>query len=479
MKEIYFNKGIIPMLIDTFQKNAYKDDIKCFLKFLKILKAVARENKLYRASSEAQDFVYAFTSHTLGAFIVNSVATVESVQSALRLLLDIAVDTDFDAKRNDLSIRELKAMNEYFKVLVKCFKKWPLDSNRELCSYVTVPLKTLQNSFVSSYLLAKMEVQELLMRILKRASDIEFQVAISGFVGRISSIHITSRCMKLILKRFIKESKHVSQGYKEKYFEFLVNTLISTITGDSIKNLYFFPGDSFIKLETPLRNTATGLFFVASIRCETRNLQKSQCIFSLLEVNGNRVKGVELFINDGKLVYTLLNVGRANNSLIMTIPDIEIVEDRWHRIVVAHIGTSLHIFASNFHFKNDVDNQAFPKEYNFATIGASMDVERKKYRAFFFGEMSAVYFFSPAGRCREYLESPHFREELFRIDELGSDSLKNTSAKNEAKNHCKELLAAPYVVIDPKVELVLMDRLTFWVKKWWDKRGKWFHLLPR
>lgn len=244
------------------------------------------------------------------------------------------------------------------------------------------------------------------MKILKRTADKEFLAQLSAHIGRISSIHTTARNMGRLMRHFLRESKYVPKERELDYFLCLLDTLIDLISGESYNMFFFFNGieKSFVTLKTPLIFPDLGLYWTGWIRLETGNLEKKQCILSFLKAETNEVKGVVVFIQNRKLHYKLVKIYKGETSTCISIPGIEIRENVWCHITMAHIGRELITYVDSYVNVEDLGVQTYSKDYNMATIGAYVDPVTNQASDHLFGEISALYFFRPIVKLKDTIK---------------------------------------------------------------------------
>ena len=392
------------------------------------------------------------------------------VASLLQYLIDIGLETDLDLKRPQPAIiKEPSAVEAYFGILVRCFKSMTEESNSELKQQVLVPLEALSNSLMNDCVLSKVAVQELLMKILKRANEKEFQRQVSSHIGRISSTNTTAKHIQLLMRHFLKSSKYVAKPYEEDYYLSLLDTLIDSISGESIRSLYFFSGleKSFIKLKSPHPTPGDGICWTGHIRLERGNKERKQCIFSFLKIKPSEVKGIELYVQDRKLVYKMIKLYKGDSSVSLTLPNIEVREDAWHHITMAHIGRELIVHVNEASCTLDAPTQSFARnKYNCSTIGAAMDPSTNQYHSHFFGEMSALYFFCPSPKFKEVIKDLAHRGQhltsMYKHEGIDNEShiySQDPSQYKGLKYIDRDFISTTHFVLDPKVHSLPRDIL--------------------
>lgn len=68
-QEIMFQKAILALILDICQKDEYKADVEIFLKFISLLKLIAKGNKLFYESKEHKDRYYSFILSQFSSFL--------------------------------------------------------------------------------------------------------------------------------------------------------------------------------------------------------------------------------------------------------------------------------------------------------------------------------------------------------------------------------------------------------------------------
>ncbi len=384
------------------------------------------------------------------------------VASLLQYLIDIGLEQDLDLKRPQSAlIKESSAVEAYFRILVRCFKALPEASNAELKAQVLMPLEAMSGSLMNDCVLSTVGVQELLMKILKRASDPEFQRQVSSHIGRISSTNTTARHIQLLMRHFLKSSKYVPKAAEEDYYLALLDTLIDSISGESIRSLYFFSGQekSFIKLKNPLPTPGEGICWTGNIRLERGAKDQKQCIFSFLKIKPNEVKGLELYVHERKLIYKMIKLHKGDYSTTITLPNIEVREDAWHRVTMAHIANELIVYVDEACCVLDAPTQSFARnKYNCSTVGAAMDPSTNQYHSYFFGEMSSLYFFCPSEKFKEVIKDLAYRGQyltaMYKHEGIANEThiySQDPSQYRGLKYIDRDFISTTHFVLDPKV----------------------------
>ena len=68
-QETLFQKAILALIVEVCQKPDYNLDIEMFLKFLTLLKKIAKNNKLFYESQEHKERYYSFVLSQFNNFI--------------------------------------------------------------------------------------------------------------------------------------------------------------------------------------------------------------------------------------------------------------------------------------------------------------------------------------------------------------------------------------------------------------------------
>ena len=251
-KEKYYHRGILMIFLEIFKQPSYCTTMEYFIKYLELLRLIAKENNVLH---ENEKIAYTFVVDQFNLFIDRM--DIDIIIMILKYLLNTALETEFDPNTNfnkKHHVYDQGAINAYFQILVKCFKCLNDESNIYLKDYVISPLESLTNSFMNNSILADILVQELLMKILKRSRDKEFQKQLSRQMGTINSTSTSVKHLQSLMRGLIKKSKYVKKESEEDYFRILLDTLIDCISGNSIRDVYFFSGNtnSFIELNSPL-----------------------------------------------------------------------------------------------------------------------------------------------------------------------------------------------------------------------------------
>ena len=252
-------------------------------------------------------------------------------------------------------------------------------------------------------ILAKISIQELLMKILKRTINSDYQKQISMSVGWISSTHSNSKHIQTLMRNLIKKSKYANSN--ENYFQCQLKTLIDCISGKNRKNIFYFSGieEAYIELNPSLLNLMPGLFWTGYIRYEAKN-ENRQCIISFINIENDVITGIELYIENRTLIYKILNIGKGDETFVIPMNTISITENYWHHIAMAHIGELFRLHVDGSRYSTTIHSISLPKKYKRAIIGAAID-KTNKLKDHFFGEMSKLYFFEPSSKHNEIIET--------------------------------------------------------------------------
>jgi len=469
VREKFYHRAILAIFLEICQKKPYCESLEYFLKFLQLLKLITKDNQLLH---ENKTGAYEFVLSHFDSFMSRSCMDIDSACKILKQLLDIALGTNFDIKRMDqkLFIGDKAAMNAYFQILVRCFKELNAESNKHLKAYVIAPLEALTKSFINNCILSNILVQDLLIKILKRSKDRDFQKQITRQLGVISSTNTTAKHIHSLMRSFMKKPKYISKEKEEEYFISMLYTLIDCISGDNIRDIYFFSGkeDSFIELKTPLKFPSAGLFWTGYIRYEGKNANKKQCIFSFTNQKPVKQNKVELYIEDRKLVYCLEKISYSGKSSKVIhksetiLSCIKLIEDSWHRITMMHIGNDLITTMNTSLSVITLSSEALAKTYTEALIGINKNNGELKFPLF--GEISALHFFNPTPYFQDRIrESSSQREQGWAkhiVKELLS-SLSSSSGQAQITEHVKDNtnriaatkfdIANTVFIVDPKV----------------------------
>jgi len=450
VREKLYHRGILVLFIEICKKQVNIEE--CFFGFMKLLKLIAKENNsLYETGS----YIYAFIMSQFKMIADRGSLKIEVSQKVLHYLIDIALETDFDMTQmhRQFLICDQSALEAYLHILVLCFKNLNKESNQHLLLYVLTPLEALSKSFMNNYILSQINAQDLLMKMLKRSTIKDFQKQISRHIGRINSTHTSSQHIQTLMRHFAKKSKYVIK--ETTYFSSLLDILIDSISGDSIRNVYFFStkGKSFIQLKTPLVCTSLGLFWTGYIRYEEPGVNERQCIFSFLKERLGEIKGVELYIEKRKLIYRLVKLAKIDNSLYYPLNTVDIAEDSWHHITMLHIGNELQLYIDGYFCSLMIAGDVFSKEYDYATIGAATDPLSDKKLCTFFGEMSSLYFFSPTPKAKDVIkelaDSDQSSLTLLKAENLIGNILMIKNQNTTQKE--KKILFDIQFILEPKV----------------------------
>ena len=286
---------------------------------------------------------------------------------------------------------------------------------------------------------------------MKRIPNTEIQMEVATYLGSINSIHCYPKQMKYILKQFTKPEKSIS------YIQTLLGMLNNIISGEHIQDFFFFDGqeNSFISLKNTITYPVNSICMTGYIRFEGDALNRDQCIFSFLSEAEKEAKGVELFVKKKCLVYRTINSSKEVRFYEIPFTESSIKKDVWHHISLIHIGLELIIYLDdNMWKKNIIDNSPFAKTYNYAMIGASLDLKTCKPSNHFYGEMSTICFFQLKQNIKDAFKTIAFKENIWQYQFIDEDSEKPnffTCPKWNKLNLFKELMQNAAIIIDPRV----------------------------
>jgi len=396
------------------------------------MKLVAKGNKsLY----EKETHTYTFILTRFNSYINQINTNIDTIKTILRYVLDIALEVDFDITntKDKVFVHDKNSLKIFFQMLAACFKQL-VNDNKKLIEYVLSPLEALTRSFTNTHALSDIGAQELLLRIMKYTKGKEYQKNISNYIGWISSTHTSLSHIRSLMSEFTRKAKNEKRW--EDNSMSLFETLIGCISGDIVRELYFFPGSegSFIELKASLVNPSKGLLCTGYIRYEEN--KNKQCIFSFLDIKDNEIRGIELHIERRRLTYTMVCIKELNESLTVLFPEITLTEGSWHHITISHIGNELETYVDSIHCTIKVESDLMPKKYTHGFIGAGIDSVLKKPRDYFFGEIAALYFFKPTSKLK--------------IQDLANQK-QDTLRKNYCFNLNNEGKTSIYFLLDPKV----------------------------
>ena len=442
IREIYYQKGVLVIFLEICQKPFFNEDIEYFLIFLNLLKFIAKGNKLFHESNNG---VYDFIVKHFK--VLNAKSDLKVIVEVLNCLLEISVGKKFELKKSSYLISEELALCSYFRILVECFKSRIGESNKHLRAHVIPPLEILTKSLMNCIKLSNISIQKHLLKILKRAEDKEFQSQISRQIGTITSMHTTQHQIKFFLTSLTKKPN----------LNFL-DILIDCILGNSIKDIYMFSGNSFISLKTPIICSTPGILWTGYIRYECK--ASKQCVFSLLNAKSNKVKGIELYIENRKLVYSLIKVDSSNSSKVIVVPGVEVAEDCWYRVTMGHVGNSFQVILNEYLCIMEIDGDYFPKEYTCASIGASLDPMTGRGEHQFFGKMSALHFFVPTPSFKTFIKDLSTVDFQSLANSITKSIIYNTTTLSfQVNSPIKEFELTTHFIIDPKLSVFDKERI--------------------
>ena len=477
-------------MLDIYEKESYNSDTELFLKYLLLLKLSIRSNKLFQESLETKARVYTFIEKR---FFENQFK-MEIIKAILGRLLEIALEideVDFSVALNAASvssstavfsrkpitrflIKDSHAISSYFTIITHCFVTNPEKSNKDLLNFLLYPLEMMQESIMNNITLTQMNIQNKLLKILKRATVLEFQEQISRHIGKLSSVHTTAQQMQLLLRKLAKYKSSANDETsasleipitQSNYVTCLLSTLIDMISGDSIKSFFYFDGNlnSFITLKSPLEFNSIGFCFTGFFRTEITNYNSPQCLLCLLKMKPTSSKGVELLI-DGtshKLTYKMF---KRNKGIIVSAETIifdkcEIRPDRWHKITFAQISNEIILqFDNERIFKEAKDKSCLARSYNVGAIGASINSETKEAQYLLVGETSTWYFFSSGEKLVEAFSDLASKGDYIRLryrkEGVHQDNFTHfpePSMWRDLKYFQKEFITTTVMIIEPKV----------------------------
>ncbi len=69
MSETLFHKGLIPALLEIYNKEDYRNDMELFMKFLELIKVLIRSNKPFHENIESRERDFTFICSQCSEFI--------------------------------------------------------------------------------------------------------------------------------------------------------------------------------------------------------------------------------------------------------------------------------------------------------------------------------------------------------------------------------------------------------------------------
>ena len=260
-----------------------------------------------------------------------------------------------------------------------------------------------------------------------------------------------------MLKQFIKRADD------KQFVLTILNIFNNIISGEYICEFFHFSGteDSFISLKTPLNYPIGGVCCTGYFLMETSDSNKTQCIFSFMQIIENDVKGVELYIINKKIVYKMIN---GIDTWNICFDNSEIRTNTWHHITIAHTYKDLTIYLDeNVWVKENIEALNFIKSYNYATFGASIDYKTKNPKFNFNGLMSAFGFFNPCQKVTEVLAKISSEENVWKYSILNEEFSKlhtqffiELPPMENIKAFHQVLSANSLILIDPRVQIKLI-----------------------
>lgn len=298
------------------------------------------------------------------------------------------------------------------------------------------------------------------MIIFQRSNSIEFRKQIAVYLGKVNSIHTTPKHLGKLLFHLLKNSKYLPKEREEDDFLARLEILEKSISGESIRSFYYFPGteNAYIRLITPIYTSHLGICWTGKVRLEKGRRDKRQCILSLVSIQPNEAKGIELYVYDRKLIYHLVHIEANDKCTDIVLPDVEVIEDQWHTITFYHYNKELIVYVDNFMCKQDVGMQTCLKEYDIATIGASIDPHTNLPAHHFLGEISTLYFFYPSSKFKEAISDiarkGNFLPLLYKTEGIFEENFSSSpeyAALKSLKFSTKEFISSTLFVLDPNV----------------------------
>lgn len=270
---------------------------------------------------------------------------------------------------------------------------------------------------------------------------------LSSYIGRLNSTNSTVQQVRYIMKQIRKKSKLQPPEQEQLYFQTLIDTLVDMIHGESLHSFYYFDGseNSYIRLQNLLQFPSTGFYWVGDIRLEKTDQGKKQFIFSFLKIKEKKEKGIELYVENGKLIYRIVSVDKSNNTQDIVIEKSEIKQNRWHHITLSHQNKELIIILDdNLCSEINLPFCPFANSYNFAIIGASTNSATLNPQMNFIGEMSTLYFFNSNLKGKKQDTD----KKIWELNSFKEDQIE--------ENRPEDINKSIYMAINPKVFSIIM-----------------------
>jgi len=300
------------------------------------------------------------------------------------------------------------------------------------------------------------------MKVLKSAEGKhEFIPQIVNFISFFNNINASAKHIQNLMKQLVKPQGRLLNKSRDEYRNFLTQILLSSIAQDPIRDFYYFTGDekSYIMLMTPIDFGGRGICWTGYLRLEKNGLDKKQCVFCFIKQKEKKTKACELWIENKKLIYSLIYVQKATIRKVLPVGELQ--ADRWYHLVLSHENKELILYLDGSPCIIELPTDSLPKKYDWGIIGASKNIITNETSGFFMGEMTIQYFYKPNPLFREVI-----RDLALKCKSLGSiykegavlyDHNTIVARMNkkpeEIKFRTKEFINTTLFILDPKVTL--------------------------
>lgn len=390
--------------------------------------------------------------------------SIENTKRLLNTLLDIAFEADVDIEQaHAYTIHEPSAIETCYRILVYYFGRYPEAANEWLKAHVVFPLQSTKSSLYNCCVLTRVKIQCYLMKILKFAEGrLEFIPQLVNLISLFNNVNASGKHIVQVMKELIREKRRVANKSEDEYKNLLTQVLLSSVSQDSIRNVFYFAGSeqSHITLKAPVTFGAHGICWTGCVRLEKWGLDKRQCIFSFVKHKERKTKVCELWVEHRKLVYSSAHVER--NAVRRVALFGELQADRWYHLVLSHENKELVVYLDGLHSIAELTTSNLAKKYDSAVVGASKNPVTGEVSGFFVGEMATQYFYRPNPLFREVIRDLAFKwKSLSSIYKEGAvlhehnAMINKVSRKSEEiKYKTKEFVNTTLFILDPKYNIL-------------------------
>lgn len=453
LREAMLKEGLLGDFMHGFDENS----AGVFSLLITLAKCLFEENTAVYSNADVSAQVKGFFEFLLNA--VKNAKLLSIIEESPHTLLNICYNPGSTFNERKI-IKDMRALEYYYTVIYR-FLKYSLEKyEKTLSAYILSPLDRFLFSLYNTSVLAKSQIPHLLLRIVQVIGDQDILARLFHHLGIINSVHSTPKHIKKIMRCFYKYGSRESRKEGTKpctFLESLSRMLCNSITGESIKDFFYFGApNSFIAITSPIPWPYPGLCLIAYIRIDpslSKSNSATQCLFTFANRTKQNVRFFSLMLRGTTIVF---RVSGQRSELEVCFDEVKARENVWQRIVLRQAGKEIVLMLGEDAQEKTLNEvPIYAKEYNLITIGAEMSFANEQVRSYgswFKGEMSLLCFIPIEKMNRDLLNQLSKEPDLLScIDNEQYDNYFFKSPLTPAQEEIKNAIMAhnPFIV-DPR-----------------------------